>query len=73
MCIIELCEYYKQLYYDTCSVCVYVHMYAYLLSCTSAPKPAATAPTAKEQFLISPITGERIPVSKMTEHMRYGM
>ena len=40
---------------------------------TSAPKPAAAAPTAKEQFLISPITGERIPASKMTEHMRYGM
>ena len=45
------------------------------MSCTSAPKPAAAAPvpTAKEQFLISPITGERIPASKITEHMRYGM
>ena len=48
-------------------------MYVYLLSCTSAPKPAAAAPTAKEQFLISPITDEHIPASKMTEHMRYGM
>ena len=57
-----------------------VHMYVYILHTLtvhiffiSAPKPAAAAPTAKEQFLISPITGERIPASKMTEHMRYGM
>ena len=38
-----------------------------------APKPTATAPAAKEQFLISPITGERIPASKMSDHMRYGV
>ena len=63
-----LCDYCKQMYYDTHT---YIHMGTFF--CTSAPKPAAAAPTAKEQFLISPITGERIPASKMTEHMRYGM
>jgi len=39
----------------------------------SAPKPATTVLTAKEQFLTSPITGECIPASKMAEHIRYGM
>ena len=39
----------------------------------SAAKPTATAQPAKEQFLISPITGERIPASKMADHMRYDM
>ena len=38
----------------------------------SAAKPTATVQPAKEQFLISPITGERIPASKMADHMRYG-
>ncbi|XP_065902944.1 splicing factor 3A subunit 1-like [Dysidea avara] len=38
-----------------------------------APKPVAAAPIAKEQFLISPITGERVPASKMADHMRYGL
>ena len=38
----------------------------------SAPKLTATAAPAKEQFLISPITGERVPASKMADHMRYG-
>lgn len=28
---------------------------------------------APEEFLISPITGERIPASKMAEHMRIGL
>ena len=54
-----LCDYCKQTYYDTHT---YIHMHGYIF-CTSAPKPAAAAPTAKEQFLISPITGERIPAS----------
>ena len=39
----------------------------------SAAKPTATVQPAKEQFLISPITVERIPASKMADHMRYGM
>ena len=64
-------------YCNTCIVCTYVWVHTLYTDCTSlfysAPKPAAAAPTAKEQFLISPITGERIPASKMTEHMRYGM
>lgn len=32
------------------------------------PKPAAT-----DEFLISPITGEKIPASKVAEHMRIGL
>ena len=39
----------------------------------SAAKPNATAQPAEEQFLISPITGECVPASKMADHMRYGM
>ena len=69
----ECCEH---LYYDTCIVCVYVHMGTYYVLTVffiSAPKPTATVQPAKEQFLISPITGECIPASKMTEHVRYGM
>lgn len=34
------------------------------------PAPKVAAP---EEFLISPITGERIPASKMAEHMRIGL
>lgn len=49
---------------------MYIHVCIFVIL---APKPVTTAPAAKEQFLISPITGERIPVSKMAEHMRYGM
>lgn len=37
-----------------------------------AQKPAAKAP-APDEFLISPITGEKIPASKMAEHMRIGL
>lgn len=37
-----------------------------------AQKPIAKQP-APEEFLISPITGERIPASKMAEHMRIGL
>lgn len=37
-----------------------------------AQKPAPKLP-APEEFLISPITGERIPASKMAEHMRIGL
>ncbi|XP_030370619.1 splicing factor 3A subunit 1 [Scaptodrosophila lebanonensis] len=34
------------------------------------PKPA---PVAADEFLISPITGEKIPASKVSEHMRIGL
>lgn len=37
-----------------------------------AQKPMAKAPPPDE-FLISPITGEKIPASKMAEHMRIGL
>lgn len=37
-----------------------------------AQKPVAKAP-APDEFLISPITGEKIPASKMAEHMRIGL
>ena len=49
-------------------VCIYIDC-VFLIS---APKPTVAAQTAKEQFLISPITGERVPASKMADHMRYG-
>lgn len=35
-------------------------------------KPIVKAP-APDEFLISPITGEKIPASKMAEHMRIGL
>ncbi|KAH8306328.1 hypothetical protein KR018_007827 [Drosophila ironensis] len=34
------------------------------------PKPA---PTPTDEYLISPITGEKIPASKVSEHMRIGL
>lgn len=37
-----------------------------------AQRPIAKAP-APDEFLISPITGEKIPASKMAEHMRIGL
>ena len=43
------------------------------------PKAAAPAmvpggaPGTDEQMLISPLTGERVPASKMAEHMRIGL
>ena len=38
------------------------------------PKAAQATPTqtGSSQYLISPITGEKIPAEKMEEHMRYG-
>ena len=36
-----------------------------------APAPPPQAPPS-QQFLISPITGEKIPADKIEEHMRYG-
>ena len=38
----------------------------------TAPEKVFTA-TAPEEYTISPITGERIPVSKLQEHMRIGL
>jgi len=38
----------------------------------AAPKPQARPP-APDEYLISPITGERIPASKVAEHMRIGL
>jgi len=32
-----------------------------------------TRPVGPEEYTISPITGERIPVSKLQEHMRIGL
>lgn len=37
------------------------------------PKVTRPAQPATEQFLISPITGEKIPADKMQEHMRIGL
>ena len=35
--------------------------------------PGGGAPGVDEQMLISPLTGERVPASKMAEHMRIGL
>lgn len=35
--------------------------------------PKVTRPTAGDDYLISPITGEKIPASKVQEHMRIGL
>ena len=34
--------------------------------------PKITSAPPSDQFLISPITGEKIPAEKMAEHMRIG-
>ncbi len=34
---------------------------------------AAASEAAAEEFLVSPITGERVPASKVQEHMRIGL
>lgn len=36
---------------------------------SSAPHTPAVPP---KQFLVSPITGEKIPADKVEEHMRFG-
>ena len=36
------------------------------------PAPKKVVQQAPDQFLISPITGEKIPVDKIQEHMRIG-
>lgn len=50
-------------------------MYYVLISCSlfitaSKPQPSISVP---DEYLISPITGEKIPASKMQEHMRIGL
>lgn len=42
------------------------------LCCLLASKPLPPAP-APDEYLVSPITGEKIPASKMQEHMRIGL
>lgn len=37
----------------------------------SAPK--VTRPSVGDDYLVSPITGEKIPASKVQEHMRIGL
>lgn len=41
-----------------------------MLSISSAP-PQPPAPGG-QQFLVSPITGEKVPADKLQEHMRHG-
>lgn len=35
--------------------------------------PKVSRPTVGDDYLISPITGEKIPASKVQEHMRIGL
>lgn len=42
------------------------------ISSLPATKPLPPAP-APDEYLVSPITGEKIPASKMQEHMRIGL
>lgn len=42
----------------------------FVLYAASKPHPPTVA---SEEYLISPITGEKIPASKMQEHMRIGL
>ena len=42
------------------------------LCCFLASKPLPPAP-APDEYLVSPITGEKIPASKMQEHTRIGL
>ena len=37
------------------------------------PKAKKIQKPADEQYLVSPITGERVPASKVQEHMRIGL
>lgn len=50
-------------YYVQCVLC-------HLFLTASKPQPSVTA---QDEYLISPITGEKIPASKMQEHMRIGL
>lgn len=47
---------------------VFTQCLCFLLA--SKPLPPAPAP---DEYLVSPITGEKIPASKMQEHMRIGL
>ena len=42
-----------------------------LIARSIAPSSAAGTPS-QQQFLISPITGERVPSDKLEEHMKHG-
>lgn len=46
------------------------HYGFFLFFLASKPQPPAPAP---DEYLVSPITGEKIPASKMQEHMRIGL
>lgn len=49
-----------------------VNVFVFLPLIHLASKPVAGTP-ATDEYLISPITGEKIPASKMQEHMRIGL
>lgn len=49
----------------------YLQISGILYNNFSAAKKITIAPT--DEYLISPINGERIPVSKVQEHMRIGL
>lgn len=48
--------------------CVFIP--CYLFHTASKPQPSVAV---QDEYLISPITGEKIPASKMQEHMRIGL
>jgi len=47
---------------------ILIHQYFTIFIATKTARPAAP-----DEYLISPITGERIPASKVQEHMRIGL
>lgn len=60
---------------NTKCITSYYYVQCVLISChlfltASKPQPSVTA---QDEYLISPITGEKIPASKMQEHMRIGL
>ncbi len=46
-------------------------MLSYPSPLVARPAPSVAPPT-QQQFLISPITGERVPADKLEEHMKHG-
>ena len=47
--------------------------YKNIICCFSDSVSASkTVPASDDNFLVSPITGEKIPADKMQEHMRIG-
>lgn len=51
-----------------CTVCANLMLFFFLAA--SKPQTSVAVP---DEYLISPITGEKIPASKMQEHMRIGL